>query len=166
MTGQKSSWSTWLGDKMEISEHVINPSSNGLHVSHVVSGYLPVQVSCSRCLPIQLLNLSRAWVCTTMRLPLMAGENQSVQCSASDLHAQQTLCVHHSGSALNVLTSRGKKKKPVHQKPSMWHTQAFSKDISHNETATKPNITDNRTATKALWPSLLFTAACVRGKTN
>ncbi len=38
--------------------------------------------------------------------------NQSVQCSASDLHAQQTSSVHHSGSALKMLTSRKKEASP------------------------------------------------------
>lgn len=89
--------------------------------------------------------------------------NQSVHCSASDLHAQQTSSVHHSDSALNMLTSRKKEASPSKALLVKIHL-SFSKDTIHNEMATKPNITDHKTATKALRFSLLSTATCVRGR--
>lgn len=53
-------------------------------------------------------------------------QTQSVHRSVSDLHAQQTLSVHHSGLALNMLTSRKKEASPLKALP-VTYTPAFRK---------------------------------------
>lgn len=69
---------------------------------------------------------SRVCLCHA-EVALDCWRNQSVHCTVSDLHAQQTLSVHHSGSA----DRQEKRNKSIKGPPFDMHL-SFSKDTSHN----------------------------------
>lgn len=103
------------------------------HVNHVVSGHLPVQVSCSRCQPFHLLNHSRLRF--TLSLPLMAVETK---CTLRSLWPSHTTNLECPPFRLNMLTSR-KKKYASLSKASLLSYINFSEDIPH--IARPPNPT-------------------------
>lgn len=115
--------------------NLLRVTSHGRHVNHVVSGHLPVQVSCSRCQQFDLLNHSQLQC--TLRLPLMAVE---MKCPLHSLWPSCTTNLECPPFRLSTQHADQEEKKYASlSKASLLSYISFSKDIP--QIAQPPNST-------------------------